>query len=257
MLGSPWAAAIGPTCHTQVCTPSIVCRPPAAWPLRCWPGGAAPRRSLRLHWRWRRRRQRARAPTCAAPTWAARAGRRRGRAPAASGAGGWMMGWGMESVGAEASSSQLKRAASVQHLDCTRSTVPSSQTGPSSLPSLAAPAVPCGTAAPPAPTPTGGRGTAACARRWARRGRRRRSGGGRRRLKLGRRPLRLSEQLDGMPTPHLDLHSASLHSAFLHSNPQAFVSPEPAPVKNVTISKSREGRIIKSSKAARGREGRD
>ena len=45
---------------------------------------------------------------------------------------------------------------------------------------LAAPAAQCGTAAPPAPTPTGGRGTAVCAVRWARRGRPRRSGGGRR-----------------------------------------------------------------------------
>ena len=44
----------------------------------------------------------------------------------------------------------------------------------------AAPAVLCGTAAPTAHMPTGGRGTAVCARRWARRGRRRRSGGGRR-----------------------------------------------------------------------------
>ena len=59
-----------------------------------------------------------------------------------------------------------------------------------SLPSHAAPAERCGTAAPPAPTPTGGRGTAACARRWARRGRQRRSGGGRRRRLERRRRLR-------------------------------------------------------------------
>ena len=39
----------------------------------------------------------------------------------------------------------------------------------------------CGTAAPPARTPTGGRGTSACARRWRRRGRRRKRRRGRRR----------------------------------------------------------------------------
>jgi len=48
------------------------------------------------------------------------------------------------------------------------------------LPFAAVPAALFGTAALPARTPTGGRGTAACARRWAQRGRRRRSGGGRR-----------------------------------------------------------------------------
>ena len=80
------------------------------------------------------------------------------------------------------------------------------------LPSHAAPAVRCGTAAPTDPTPTGGRGTAACARCWARRGRRTRSGGGRRLLRLRRRQ---SEQQGSMPNPHLDLHSAGLHSAFL------------------------------------------
>ena len=45
---------------------------------------------------------------------------------------------------------------------------------------FAAPAGLCGTAAPPAGMPTGGRvGTAACARRWVRRGGQRRSSGGR------------------------------------------------------------------------------
>ncbi len=40
-------------------------------------------------WRWRTRQLAAPAPTCAAPTWAARAGRRRGRVWAACAAGGW------------------------------------------------------------------------------------------------------------------------------------------------------------------------
>ena len=54
----------------------------------------------------------------------------------------------------------------------------------SHLPMAAAPAARCGTAATPAPMPTGGRGTGGCARRWARRGRRRESGGSRQRRKL-------------------------------------------------------------------------
>ena len=53
---------------------------------------------------------------------------------------------------------------------------------PSLLPYPAAPAVRCGTAAPPARTPPGGRaGTAACARRWVQSGRQRRRRDGRRR----------------------------------------------------------------------------
>ncbi len=74
------------SCQSLACA-ATRCRPPASWPPPCWTGGAAPRRSRSSSWRRRRQRLHALVLTWAAPTWGAAAGRRRGRARAACGAG--------------------------------------------------------------------------------------------------------------------------------------------------------------------------
>ena len=81
--------------------------------------------------------------------------------------------------------------------------------------SHAAPAAPCGTAAPPARTPTGRRaGTAGCARQWARRGgqprrRRRRQRWGQGRSELDAQMLACSCMLAHLKCMALCLHSGS------------------------------------------------
>ena len=128
-------------------------------------------------WRWHRWRQRAAAPTCAAPMCSSRAGRLPARARAARSAGGRPL-RGLTSAQHDLPNHCLKACLHAQ-----LAASGSNLTQPPPAFSRTACAVRCGTAAPHAHTPTGGRaGTAACAGRWGRCGGRPGSAGRQRRL---------------------------------------------------------------------------
>ena len=145
--------------------------PPQSWQPGCRRIASCQSCCRRTDWQLPGRQPPARVPTCAVPTWAARAVR--GRAPAlvarnACERAGWR---GTRCLAVQLCAIALKYS---NALHCGVPLQPNSLHA-HSPPLSTVPAKPCGTAAPPARTPTGGRGTRACARRWARLGPQRRA----------------------------------------------------------------------------------